>query len=147
VRAVLPEWKGVKRRHSMSQINLTQEPMAGSEGVRTYFVIGESRTNSDNAITKIYGSFYMAFEIDERTEQVLAFECTHTLDLTQQFLRKLFVGQHFPSINTWLEEVLEHRYGGSSRRAVLVSYRDALKRYRAMRKEGSVIRNSMDIME
>lgn len=26
----------------------------------TYFVIGESRTNSDNAITKIYGSFYVA---------------------------------------------------------------------------------------
>ncbi len=106
----------------------------GGAEIQTYFVIGESRTNVDNAITKIYGSFYMAFEINEQTEQVEAFSCTHTVELTEQFLRKLFWGQHFPSIDAWLEEVLERRYGGSSKRAVLVSYRDALKRYRTMRR-------------
>ena len=47
---------------------------------RSYFVIGESRTNSDNSITRIYGSFYLAFEVDAETETVLAFNCTHTLD-------------------------------------------------------------------
>ena len=114
---------------------MTQD--SGGAEVRTYFVIGESRTNADNAITRIYGSFYMAFEISEQTGQVLGFNCTHTLELTEQFLRKLFLGQHFPSIDAWLEEVLERRYGGSSKRAVLVSYRDALKRYRAMRRGGS----------
>lgn len=114
------------------------EPEQGPGGVetRTYFVIGESRTNADNAITKIYGSFYLAFEVDEKTERVVAFSCTHTLDLTENFLRKIFWGQHFPSIDAWLEETLERRYGGSSRRAVLVSYRDALKRYRSMRRGG-----------
>ena len=111
------------------------------KSTRTYFVIGESRTNADNAITTIYGSFYLAFEISEETEQVVAFSCTHTLDLTENFLRKLFLGQHFPSIDAWLEEVLERRYGGSSRRAVLVSYRDALKRYRTMRRGGGASGN------
>lgn len=111
------------------------KPGSGA-GARTYFVIGESRTNADNAITTIYGSFYLAFEVDEQSEQVLDFSCTHTLDLTEKFLKNLFVGQHFPSIDAWLEEVLERRYGGSSRRAVLVSYRDALKRYRSMRRGG-----------
>lgn len=100
---------------------------------QTYFVVGESRTNSDNAITSIYGSFYLAFEIDGATEEVLAFNCTHTLALTEQFLSKLFVGQNFPGIDGWLEEELKRRYGGSSRRAVLTSYRNALKRYQAMR--------------
>lgn len=120
-------------------MNGTEQERDGTGAdIRTYFVIGESRTNADNAITAIYGSFYMAFEIGEQSEQVLAFNCTHTLELTEQFLRKLFLGQHFPSIETWLEEVLERRYGGSSRRAVLVCYRDALKRYRSMRRgEGS----------
>ena len=117
----------------------TEEARHGTGAdIRSYFVIGESRTNADNAITTIYGSFYMAFEVSEQTEEVLAFNCTHTLELTEQFLQKLFVGQHFPSVETWLEETLERRYGGSSRRAVLASYRDALKRYRAMRRgEGS----------
>lgn len=104
-------------------------------------MIGESRTNADNAITTIYGSFYMAFEVNELTEQVVAFGCTHTIELTENFLRKLFLGQHFPSVETWLEDVLERRYGGSSKKAVLVSYRDALKRYRAMRKGGCRLEN------
>ena len=98
-----------------------------------YYIIGESRTNSDNAITSIYGSFYMAFEVDAQTELVLKFGCTHTLDLTEEFLRDIFVGQSFPAIENWLDNTLKHYYGGSSRRAVLTSYRDALKRYRTMK--------------
>lgn len=103
---------------------------------KTYYVVGESRTNADNAITKIYGSFYVAFEIDRKTEEVLAFNCTHTLELTEQFLRKMFLGRKFPAIDEWLERELEQRYGGSSRRAVLTAYRDALKRYRIMKMGG-----------
>lgn len=102
--------------------------------INSVFIIGESRTNSDNAITKKYGTFYMAFEVDDLTSEVLDFSCTHTITIstTEAFLRKLFVGQVFPEIDMWLENTLNRRYGGSSRRAVLVAYRDALKRWRSM---------------
>lgn len=97
------------------------------------FVVGESRTNADNAITKLYGSFYMAFEIEEGTHTVLDFSCTHTLRTTEQFLSKLFLGRNFLTLGDSLEEELNRCYGGSSRKAVLVSYRDAVKRYRELR--------------
>ena len=100
--------------------------------LNSVFVVGESRTNSDNSITKIYGSFYMAFEVEDQTHTILDFSCTHTLDTTEQFLKKVFLGRDFYQVGEDLEEVLNHRYGGSSRKAVLVSYRDALKRYRSM---------------
>jgi len=100
--------------------------------LNSVFVIGESRTNADNAITKIYGSFYMAFEIEDGTHTILDFSCTHTIDTTERFLRKLFLGENFLKIGEELEEILNCRYGGSSRKAVLVSYRDAYKRYRDM---------------
>lgn len=100
--------------------------------VHSVFVIGESRTNADNAITKIYGTFYMAFEVDDETFEVLDFSCTHTIDTTQAYLRKLFLGQSFPQIDEWLEDKLSCCYGGSSRKAVLVAYRDALKRWHQM---------------
>lgn len=96
------------------------------------FVIGESRTNADNAITKMYGSFYMAFEVEDVTYKVLDFSCTHTIDATERYLAKLFLGERFPDIENWLEGELERRYGGSSRKAVVVSYRDALKRWQNM---------------
>lgn len=97
------------------------------------FVIGESRTNADNAITKIYNSFYMAFEIDDKSGCIIGFDCTHTLEATNIFLQKLFIGKNFLGVEQWLEEELNYRYGGSSRKAIIVSYRDAVKRYRAMR--------------
>ena len=81
--------------------------------INSVFVIGESRTNSDNAITKNYGTFYMAFEVDDLTSEVLDFSCTHTISTTEAFLRKLFVGQVFPEIDVWLENTLNRRYGGS----------------------------------
>lgn len=100
--------------------------------LNSVFVIGESRTNADNAITKIYGSFYMAFEIEDHTHKILDFSCTHTIDTTESFLRKVFLGEDFLKIGDILEDLLNRRYGGSSRKAVLVSYRDACKRYKDM---------------
>ncbi len=104
------------------------------DGVSSVYVIGESRTNADNAITKIYGSFYMAFEIDNFTYKVLDFGCTHTVGVTERYLSKLFIGKNFPDIDEWLEKDLEKYYGGSSRKAVIVSYKDALKRWQNMTK-------------
>lgn len=100
--------------------------------MNSVFVIGESRTNADNAITKTFGTFYMAFEVDDKTFEILDFSCTHTIATTQDYLRRLFLGQTFPEVDDWLEDALNRRYGGSSRRAVLVAYRDALKRWRLM---------------
>ena len=102
-----------------------------------YFIIGEARTNADNAITRLYGSFYMGFIIDRDSGIVTDFGCTHTLKVTEDFLRQLFVGAHFPSIDSHLESCLSSVYGGSSRKAVLSAYRDALKRYRSLQKEPS----------
>lgn len=106
------------------------------DSLSSCFIIGESRTNADNAITKIYNSFYMAFEVDDATGRIIAFDCTHTLELTESFLRRMFVGKDFLGVEQWLEEELNRRYGGSSRKAVIASYRDAVKRYHAMRESG-----------
>lgn len=98
------------------------------------FVVGESRTNADNAITKQFGSFFMGFIIDRSSEQVLDFNCTHTLLVTETFLRNIFLGAHFPSMEEYLETCLLSMYGGSSRKAILSAYRDALKRYQDLKK-------------
>lgn len=74
----------------------------------------------------------MAFEVDDVSHEVLDFSCTHTVDVTERYLSKMFLGRNFPSIENWLEKELEGRYGGSSRKAVMVSYKDALKRWQIM---------------
>ncbi|MEG0804273.1 MAG: DUF3870 domain-containing protein [Pygmaiobacter sp.] len=97
----------------------------------TMFLIGESRTSLDNAITKQYGSFYLALEVESESGKIVEFSCTHTLDLTETFLRKLLVGKRLDTDYAMLEAELGRRYFGSSSKAVLVSLRDAEKRFRA----------------
>lgn len=95
----------------------------------TIFIIGESRTNSENAITKIYGSFFIAFEVNVQNGVILDANCTHILDLTEQFLRRIFVGKSLENQCDQMEEEISRRYYGSSTRAIIASLRDAGKKY------------------
>lgn len=101
------------------------------ENKETLYIIGESRTNSDNAITKMFGSFYMALEIEAGSGKILEFSCTHSLELTERFLRRIFVGRSLSKEYAQLEDEVLRRYHGSSAKAVLAAMKDAEKRYRA----------------
>lgn len=55
-------------------------------GEETYYIVGESRTNVDNAITKVYGSFFIAFEVIPSTGEIIQTDCSRTLELTNDFI-------------------------------------------------------------
>ena len=89
-------------------------------GEETYYIVGESRTNVDNAITKVYGSFFIAFEVIPSTGEIIQTDCSRTLETDAKVI----------------EEAIQRRYHGSSWKALIVAYRDALKHYqRAMAAE------------
>lgn len=94
----------------------------------TVYIIGESRTNMDNAITVIYNSFYVAFEIDVETDEIKDAGCTHTIAITETFIKKLFTGKNMLASDE-LEQEIKRRYHGKSQKAIIVSYKDALKKY------------------
>lgn len=104
------------------------------ENKETLYIIGESRTNSDNAITKMYGSFFMALEMEAESGKIVDFSCTHSVDLTEKFLRRLFVGRSLLREYDQIEDEVVRRYHGSSAKAVLAAMKDAEKRYRAAMK-------------
>ena len=95
----------------------------------TVYVTGESRTNIDNAITKVYGAFFIALEVELGSGEILNMDCTHTLDLTEKFLRKICVGRSLDREYDLVEEEITRRYYGSSTRAVIAALKDANKRY------------------
>ncbi|MBU5626494.1 DUF3870 domain-containing protein [Oscillibacter sp. MSJ-2] len=95
----------------------------------TVYVTGESRTNIDNAITKVYGAFFVALEVDLSSGEILNMDCTHTLDLTETFLRRICVGRSLDREYEQLEAEITRRYYGSSTRAVIAALKDANKRY------------------
>jgi beta-lactamase class A len=98
---------------------------------QSLFIVGEARTNVENAITKIYGSFYMVFEIDPLTDKIMDMNCTHSLDLTERFIQKIFIGKSITADLPVIERELNRRYYGSSEKAIVASMKDASKKYLA----------------
>lgn len=98
----------------------------------TVYVIGESRTNLDNAITTIFNSFYVAFEVDVTTDEIKDLGCTHTIDITENFIKKMFIGKSMYDSDD-IEQEIKRRYHGTSQKAIFVSYKDALKKYQSVK--------------
>ena len=99
----------------------------------TYYVIGESRTNLDNAITRMYGGFFIAFELVPETGEIVEVDCSRTLELTHDFVRRMFLYKRLEADEKEIEAEVKRRYHGSSSKAILVAYRDALKHYQKIR--------------
>lgn len=100
---------------------------------KTVYITGEARTNLDNAITKIYGTFYMAFEIDLKTGKILKTDCNATMELTREFIKNIFDGKIFDEDEKNITDEISNRYYASSGKAIVVAYRDALQKYRKLR--------------
>lgn len=95
----------------------------------TVYIIGESRTNTDNAITLLYHSFYVAFEVDVQTGEIMDVGCTHTIDITERFIKSIFAGKNLSQYSSDIEEEIKRRYHGTSQKAIIVSYKDACRKY------------------
>ena len=98
----------------------------------TIYITGEARTTMDNAITKIYGVFYIALVVEKATGNILCFDCNATLDLTKDFISKIFVGKNILLDENNVIDEINKRYLASSCRAIIVSYRDALQKYKKL---------------
>jgi len=95
----------------------------------TVYVIGHGRTQSDNPIMNVYSQFFVGFSINVETDEVVDAAASVILEETKSFVRSLFVGKKFDDIHDEIINEIERRYWGSSQRALIVAYKDAVKHY------------------
>lgn len=95
----------------------------------TIFIIGDARTQEDNPITYRYKRFFIAFVVEFKTGKIIKTECSTTLNLTNEFLNSIFNEKILDKDINVIEEEIEKRYFGSSKKAVIVALKDAVKKY------------------
>ncbi|KAJ50615.1 hypothetical protein BD780_002695 [Clostridium tetanomorphum] len=98
-------------------------------GESTIYVVGNSKTNSDNAITNQFNSFFIGFVVDVESDTIVDLSCSSTIRTTDEFVRSLFIEKKLLGQNSITEEEIKKRYHGSSQRAIVVAYKDAVKKY------------------
>lgn len=96
-------------------------------------VIGNSRTTEFNPINQQFGAFFITFILDGDEGKILDCGASATVRTTERFIRSLFMGRRMTEDE---EEIIAHvqsRYFGSSQKAIIAAYRDALKKYREVK--------------
>lgn len=95
----------------------------------TVYIVGHGRTNNDNAITQKFLMFFIGFVIDTRNNLIVDTSCSSTIDVTDKFIKSIFVGKKFDKFYEEIEFSIYKRYFGSSQKAIIVCYKDALSKY------------------
>ena len=95
----------------------------------TTYVVGNSKTNTDNAITNKFNSFFIGFIVDVDTDKIVDLSCSFTIRTTDEFVKTLLIGKSLKVFDPNLEQEVKKRYQGSSQRAIIVAYKDAIKKY------------------
>lgn len=101
----------------------------------TVYIIGNAKTNVENAITIQYNSFFIGFVVDITTDKIIDLSSSSTLKVTDEFIKSLLINKSFKLFDETLEEEVMKRYHGSSQKAIIAAYRDGVKRYNEIKEK------------
>lgn len=101
----------------------------------TVYIVGHGKTSNDNAITSNFKIFFIGFVVDVQTDRVVDLECSATIAITNRFIRDLFLEKSLKEYDPELERELERRYFGTSQKAIVIAYKDAVKKYREVKEK------------
>ena len=96
-------------------------------------IVGNARVQNDNPIIHRYAGFFIIFVVSRESGEILESEASFALGLTKRFVAEFFRGRSLAEMDESLVESLKARYFGSSLKAIVVAYRDGVKKYQNYR--------------
>lgn len=95
----------------------------------TLYIVGDSKTAINNPITTQFNAYFIALIIDIENEDIIDMGVSAILDETKEFVKSIFIGYSMKKGEEPLIEEIDRRYYGSSKRALIVAWKDAYKKY------------------
>ena len=95
----------------------------------TVYVVGNAKTGVDNPITIRFNSFYIGFVVDIKSSKIIDLSSSSTIKTTDEFIKSLLMNRSLKTFDNGLEKEIIRRYHGSSQKAIIVAYRDGVKKY------------------
>ncbi|MCL1631765.1 DUF3870 domain-containing protein [Sporolactobacillus sp. CPB3-1] len=102
----------------------------------TIYIIGDAKSSQKNPITLRFNQFFIGIVIDQDSGRIVDADCSATIMLTVRFVRSLFIGRLMEDPEILVD--LRQRYFGSSQKALIVAFGDALKKYRLYKSENAL---------
>lgn len=92
-------------------------------------IIGNSKPPQDGPIANKYIFFFITYIVDEDSGTILDAESSTVLPLTNEFIKKLFIGESIAEVDDDLLNRIRRQYLGNAQKAIQAAYKDAVRRY------------------
>lgn len=99
----------------------------------TVYIVGHGKTSADNAITNNFKIFFIGFVVDTTSDIIVDLECSATISITSRFVHDLFAGKSLSDVDPEMEHEIARRYYGTSQKAIIAAYKDAVKKYKEIK--------------
>ena len=99
----------------------------------TVYIVGHGKTSCDNAITSNFKIFFIGFVVDTTDDRIVDLECSATISITSRFVHDLFIDKSLGEFDPAVEQEITKRYYGSSQKAIITAYKDAVKKYKEIK--------------
>lgn len=99
----------------------------------TMYIVGDSRTAKSNPITTQFNSFFITLIINKDNGMIIDAGVSTMLEETRLFIKSLFIGHSMDEDPEIIVEEINTRYYGSSQKALVVAWKDALKKYNGIK--------------
>jgi hypothetical protein len=93
-------------------------------------IVGNSQTTSFNPINQQFGAFFISFILLKDSEEIIDCGVSMTLKVTERFVQEVFLGRRLVQDEEVIVSNVLTRYFGSSQKAIIAAYRDAIKKYK-----------------
>ncbi len=96
-------------------------------------IIGNAKSQTGNPITHQFSQFFITFIADGESGEILDLEASVVLELTNKFIKDIFLGRSLAEVDP---EIIEKRsyLSGFVPKSDQVAYKDAVKKYRSWNK-------------
>lgn len=99
----------------------------------TIYLVGDSRTSKNNPITAQFNSFFITLIIRSEDGEIIDAGVSTMLEETRMFIKSIFIGHSMDENPQNIVDEINSRYYGSSQKALIVAWKDALKKYKSIK--------------
>lgn len=96
----------------------------------TIYLVGDSRTSKNNPITTQFHSFFITLIINIEDGKIVDAGVSTMLEETRMFVKSIFIGHDMNANPQIVIDEINERYYGSSQKALIVAWKDAMKKYK-----------------
>lgn len=103
----------------------------------TWYITGHAQLPSDIPAYQLFKTVVIGLEVEPETGLITRAYCTLATPVARNIIASIIKGHNIPQDETLIIKEIDERYHGTSKKAVIYAFREAVKEYLTLKKENN----------